>query len=306
MTENIALLRFLPYVTYIVALVGAVTSGVLVYSGLATKLERRHLRLRLKEGWDDSKRNFVDQAKSSPLEQLLIMARYPLGLNALRVNILYIGLLLLVIMNYGLTPLLLIGEVKGWPILISVITVIILYPGLPFSPVRMLLNQLIEYRKAKRNAELFSLYDMLVSEIEMMRNTRINVYSLIRTLLPYFVEIKPQLTKMLSEWSSSSVGPYEAINGFAESINTSEAKSLATVLKTFDENSRDTLLTSLRGMEDIFITSQIENSRRKRKMFVDVLSIPVKSANFLIMLNFVFVIVVMTMKMMEGTSLPFK
>jgi len=261
--------------------------------------------MRLKENWYENKQKFVEKSNTSSLEQLLVLTRHPLGLNALRMNILFIGLLVLNLLNYGVLPFL-TGRVSGVALLLSVVIVIVLYPGIPFSPTRMLLNQLLEYRKAKRNAELFSLYDMLVSEIEMMRSTRINVYSLLRTLLPYFVEIKPSLSKMLSEWSSSSKGPYEAIDGFAESINTSEAKSLATVLKTFDENNRETLLTSLRGMEDVFITSQIENSRRKRKMFVDIMSLPVKTANFLIMLNFVLVIVSMTLKMMEGTSLPFK
>ena len=303
MVETYWLYRLLPYLTYSIAIFGSILSGYLVYSGISTKLERRHLRLRLKDNWQDSKQGFVKQAVGSKTEQILREARYPLGLTGLRLQLVLMVLLMVVLLNYGVASFIMNGDLKIIPILIGIAIILMLNPGLPYTPARFFLNKLIEYRRAKRNAELFSLYDMLVSEIEMMRSTRVNIYSLLRTLLPYFRELNPLLTKMLGDWTSSSVGPYEAVDRFAEQVGTNEAKSLATALKTFDESSRSTLLNSLRGMEDMFITSQIENNRRKRKLYIDIVSLPVKAANFAILLNFILVIVMMVMAIMGNSKI---
>lgn len=303
MNETIWLFRILPYVVYAIAFSGALTSGVLVYNGLATKLERRHLRLRLKNGWKSSKKELALKARSSGSEKILKAARYPLGLSAIRVNLILVGLLALLVFNYIFLALLLKGHIQMFPLLIGIIVLIFLYPGNPISLTHFGLTKFIDYRRSKRNAELFSLYDMLVSEIEMMHTTRVNAYSLIKAFLPYFNELKPLLTGMLARWTSSSRGPHEGIDWFAEEIGTSEAKSLATILKTFDEDSRDTLLVSLRGMEDMFVTSQIENNRRKRKLFIDMVSLPVKIANWLILLNFVIVIIMMVLNLMGNNKI---
>lgn len=303
MVETVWFYKLLPFVSFLVAIIGSVVSGYLVYNGLSTKLERRHLRLRINKNINESRKQFVNQAKSSQVETLLMEAKYPLGLNAIRLNIIFLCLFFLVLMNYGVIAFVFKGFMQTGPMFIGTIVLVVLYPGQPLSPVRFALNRAIEYRKSKRTAELFSLYDMLVSEIEMMRSTRVNVYSLLRTLLPYFKELNPLLAKMLSDWTTSTVGPEKAIDEFAKIIDTSEAKSLATVLRTFDENNRETLLESLRGMEDMFITSQIENSRRKRKLFIDTIGMPVKLANFLVALNFVVVIIMMVMAIMGNSSL---
>lgn len=303
MTESVLFFRFLSYVPYILGIVGAIVSGTLVYFGLATKLERRHFRLRVKEGWEDSKREIVNKSGTSKLEILLNQSNYPLGVNALKFNIIFFILFILLFMNYVFVPVIMTGIIKLIPFVIGVVILSGLYPALPFSPTRFFLKRLIEYRQAKKNSELFSLYDMLVSEIEMMVTTRVNIYSLLKSLQPYFKEINTALAIMLSEWQSSSIGPSKAIERFSERIGTNEAKSLATVLQTFDENSRENLIESLRGMEDLFITSQIENNRRKNKMFLDVISMPVSIAHFCIILNFVLVFIIMVMKIMGESSI---
>lgn len=282
---------------------GSILSGYLIYIGLANNLERRHFRLKLKNTWQSGKVEYLKKAELSHTEKLLYEARYPLGLTAVRYQLLLLFLIYMLFLNYTFISYLMKGYVQWTPILIGSALILILNPGLRYSPIRFLLNKLIDYRKAKRNAELFSLYDMIVSEIEMMRTTRVNIYSLLKAMLPYFKELNPLLTKMLSDWTSSTVGPYKAVENFAAEIGTSEAKSLATVLKSFDENSRETLLMSLRGMEEMFVTSQIENNRRKHKLFIDLVSLPVKASNFLILLNFIIVIVMMVMVIMGNSKL---
>lgn len=303
MTESVLIFRFLPYVPYVIGVIGAMLTSVLMYFGLATRLERRHFRLRMKEGWEDGKRDLVERTKSSKLELLLHQAKYPLGMNALKMNFVYLAILLLLFLNYMFFPALLIGQLKLTQFVIGLVVLVVFYPPIPYSPTRFLINRLIEYRQAKKNAELFSLYDMLVSEIEMMITTRVNIYSLLRSLQPYFKEINHDISIMLSDWQSASVGPDKAINRFAERIGTNEAKSLSTVLQTFDDNTRENLIDSLRGMEDLFVTSQIENNRRKNRMFLDVISMPVSVAHFCIGLNFVIVFIIMVMIIMGDSSI---
>jgi hypothetical protein len=303
MTESIILYRLLSYIPYIVGVVGATVSGTLVYFGLATKLERRHFRLRVKEGWEEGKQELISKTTSSNLELFLKRAQYPLGITALKFNIIFLSLFVFLFLNYIFVPVIFTGIIQLMPFLTGLVILIFLHPSIPFSPTGFLLNRLIEYRQAKKNTELFSLYDMLVSEIEMMKTTRVNIYSLLRSFHPYFKDINKEMATMLSNWSSSTSGPSRAIESFAEAIGTNEAKNLATVLQTFDDNSRESLIESLRGMEDLFITSQIENNRRKHKMFLDIISMPVSIANFLILLNFVMVIIIMVMAIMGDSSL---
>lgn len=300
--ESLWLYRLLPVLPYFLAVGGGILSGFLVYGGLTDHHERRHYRLRLKNTISKSKTDLVGQAENSMTEQLLKQARYPFGLTAVRVYLVLLGILTYLTLNYVVLALLTNGYIRWTPFIIGIAGVLLVNPDTPFSPNRFILKKFIEYRKAKQVAELFSLYDMLVSEIEMMRTMRVNVYSLLRVMLPYFDELKPAMTKMLMDWTSSTVGPTQAVDAFAKEIDTSEAQSLATVLKTFDDNSRETLLESLKGMEDMFITSQIENNRRRRKLFIDLVGMPVKTANFLILLNAVLVIVMMVMKIMDSSN----
>lgn len=301
--ESIWLYRLLPFIPYLFAIGGGVLSGFLVYGGLTDHHERRHYRLRLKSTLTKSKTDLMGQAQKSGTEQLLKQARYPFGLTAVRLYLILIIILAYLAFNYVVLSVLMNGYIRWMPLIIGLVIVLLLNPDTPLSPMRFILNKFIAYRKAKQLAELFSLYDMLVSEIEMMRTMRVNIYSLLRMMLPYFDELKPAMTKMLMEWTSSTAGPQLAVDNFAKDIGTSEAQSLATVLKTFDENSRETLLESLKGMEDMFITSQIENNRRRRKLFIDLVGMPVKTANFLILLNAILVIVMMVTKIMDSSNI---
>ncbi len=303
--EQLWIYGLIPFIPYFVGVVGAVMAGYLVYAGLSTNLERRHFRLRMKNGWGEGKKGFIEKSKTSKVEQLLYKARFPLGITAVKVQLIFLSGLVLLIVNYLVAPYILTGYTKPFFFITGVIILGILYPGHSLSPVRFALNRLIEYRQAKKNAELFSLYDMLVSEIEMMINSRSNIYSILLSLTPYFTELKPELTRLLSDWTTSSNGPVEGVERFAESIGSPEARSLATVLITFDENDRKTLLNSLKGMEELFITSQIENTRRKRKMFLDLLNMPVQITVYLVSLNFIVIIIMMALGIMGDTSLDF-
>ena len=277
---------------HVVAISGALWSGWLVYSGLTNRYEKLHHRLRFKQSLLERKERFVLFSKESRLETMLKQAGYPLGLTALKFNVIHMGLFAFLLLNYLIFPYLSKGTVSMGTLIVLFLLFIATVPFFPYAVIYFLLKRLIDYKNAKRNAELFVLYDLLMTEIQMMETSRINAYNLIRDLRPYFTEIEDSLNHLLSEWNKDA-GHVAALDEFAKDMNTSEAEALVTVLKTFDENSRKTILESLHGMQEVFANAQIENYRRRRKLFIDLARIPIKSAHFLIILNFVVVIVYM-------------
>ncbi|MCM3619736.1 hypothetical protein M3936_19380 [Sutcliffiella horikoshii] len=279
-------------IIYFFGIVGAIGSGLLVYLGLSSRKERLHYRLRFKQALKEQQEQIIFKSEESKLETIFKDAGYPLGINAIKWHLFSYSLLVLLSLNYIIYPVLFKGDFSAFSILGIMALMFGISPNFPFSLTSFILKRWIEYKKAKKNAELFSLYDMLISEIQMMNSTRINAYNLLKGLKPYFSEINGELNRLLINWNSDK-GPAHALEIFAKELNTPEAESLITVLKTFDENKRETILQSLRGMEDTFINSQIENYRRKRKLYVDLGKLPIKATHFLVLLNFVVVIVYM-------------
>ncbi|NLP52202.1 hypothetical protein [Bacillus sp. RO1] len=251
-----------------------------------------HYRLRFKQALKEQQEQIVVKSSEGKLEKVFKDAGYPLGINAIRWHLFSYSLLVLLILNYMVYPYLFKGDFSIFSVVGIVVIMFGISPKYPFSLSTFILKRWIEYKKAKKNAELFSLYDMLIGEIQMMNSTRINAYNLLKGLKPYFSEINGELNRLLINWNSDK-GPEYALELFAKELNTPEAESLVTVLKTFDDNKRETILQSLKGMEDTFINSQIENYRRRRKLYVDLGKLPIKATHFLIILNFVVVIVYM-------------
>ncbi|MFE8703932.1 hypothetical protein ACFYKX_25500 [Cytobacillus sp. FJAT-54145] len=301
-SDSIFLFKILPALVKVFAVLGAIFAGYLVYSGLSSRIEKQHIRLRLKGALQEKNLQYRDKVAKGNVEILFKEAGNPLGINGIRWEIFKWALMILVSSNYIFIPYLMKGDFSSFYILIILGGMILLSPTFPYSLTRFILNRVIEYRKAKRNSELFSLYDMLISELQMMNSTRVNAYSLLRTLKPYFKELDGPLTRLLANWTKDE-GPEIALELFADEIGTGEAKSLSNVLKKFDENTKDTILKSLKGMEEMFITSQIENYRRKRKLYVDLAGLPIRAAHGLILLNFVLVIIAMVAFILQDARL---
>lgn len=302
MENSIFLYKTLPIIVKVTSILIALLAGYLVYSGLSNRLEKQHYQFRIRQAVNGRKEEFKKKASTSKTEMLLKEAGYPLGINGLRYELIKWGTLIFLLLNYLFYPYLTTGDFNPLIILGILFGTIFFNPNFAYSLTRFILKRLISYKQTKRNSELFSLYDMLISELQMMQTTRVNAYSLIRTLKPYFKEIEGPLNLLLVNWTSDA-GPEYALDVFAEDIGSNEAKSLANVLKKFDENRRETLLQSLKGMEDMFITSQIENYRRKRKLYVDLANLPIKAAHWLVILNFIVVVVYMVSFLLQDARL---
>lgn len=302
MQETILIYKLLPFLIYFIAVVGAIMSGLLVYFGLASKQERKQTRLRIKQELESNKEKVVKQASDTFTEKLLREADYPLGINGIKYYTFFMSLIVVLIGYYLVGPFLMGDFVSVWRILFLIAVYLVFLPSFPYSLFRYTLNAVIVYKQAKRNSEVFMLYDLLINELEGMDVTRVNTYNLVRNLKPYFEYINGPLSQLLARWTDDG-GPHEALDRFGEDIGTKEAKSLASTLKTLDENDRSTVLSALKGMNNMFVRSQIENYRRRRKVMTDLGSLPIRITHFLILLNFIAIVVYMVMIIMENARL---
>lgn len=294
------LLKFLDIFIYGGGVIGALLSGYLVYSALVSGEEKLLARLRIHQRLKSQKEQFVKESNMSKAEVLLKEVGYPLKVNGFRYRIFRISLLGVLSINYLIIPFLLTGEISLYMTLFIVTIGWLTQPRFPYSIFRLVMHRLIELRKAKRNNEVFQLHDLLVSEIDMMTNNRVNTYSILRSLYPYFTQIKQEIAKLLRNWKND---PDQALSAFADEIGTKEAEALVAVLKRLDANEREVAMEALRSHGDLFAKSQIENYRRRKKLFTDLSSIPIRAAHFFIILNFIAIVVYMVMGVLSDARL---
>jgi hypothetical protein len=297
--QDVMFYEALPILVYALGVIGAMISGTLVYYGLSTQTELVQNRLRIKQTLRENQEKIVKSALSSNAEQMLKTAGYPFGINALKYFILYSAIITFLALNYIVFPIAAgdgISKIAGIGV---IVTFVLLMPSFPYSLFKYFVNRAIAYKQTRKNQEIFMFYDLLINEIQMMNHTRINTYSLLKGLRPYFEVINQPMTKLLTTWGNDE-GPEIALDRFAEEIDTKETRALITVLKTLDENDRDTALKALRSMSEMFVRSQIENYRRKRKVTTDLSTLPIKLAHFLILVNFLVVVVYMVANIMAG------
>ncbi|RHW36089.1 hypothetical protein D1B31_17870 [Neobacillus notoginsengisoli] len=290
---------------YTLSFLLSVVAGILVYTGLSSKNERLQTRIRLRKNFSTSRDKVISGSRNSKAEEWLKKAHYPLGLNGIRYYLLFGGLIAFLTAYYVVLPIL----IKGHPTKLTMMASFLIFllaalatPSNPFSIFVYFMKRVIEFHQAKKNAEVFMLYDLLINEIEMMTNSRINTYSLLRSIKPYFIVLDKPLTILLTSWSSDE-GPEIALEKFGTELNSKESQTLIGVLKNLDDLGRETALGQLRGMHNMFVKSQIENYRRKRKITTDLMGIPIKVTHFIIILNFLVVIVTMVSIILQSSRM---
>ncbi|KZE68052.1 hypothetical protein AWM68_17895 [Fictibacillus phosphorivorans] len=297
--------KYIPYLVTTLSVFFSCLAGILVYSGLTSKAERVQNRIRFRANLSNHRQNFVENTKNSAAEDWLRKAQYPLGLNGVKYYLFLAGFTLFLTIYYVIIPILVNGGV-GKLQFISAIAIFLLVafaiPSNPFSLFVYLMKRVIDFHNAKKHAEVFMLYDLLINEIEMMSVSRINTYNVLRNIKPYFVVLDKPLTLLLSSWSSDE-GPAVALDKFANQLQSKESQALIGVIKNLDNVERETALNHLRGMHSMFVKSQIENYRRKKKITTDLLGIPIKATHFLIILNFLVVIVTMVTVIMKNSRM---
>ncbi|WP_163537296.1 hypothetical protein [Gracilibacillus sp. YIM 98692] len=294
--------KFIHVLFYVIGITLALTSSGLLYAGLSSRTERLQHRLRIKQSWQASSKELQENAKASKTEHRLKLAGYPLGLNAIRYLSIYYGLFLFLVLQYVALPIVQTGSFNRWIALFIIISAIVLHPKVPKLLFHQMTKRLIDYQKAKKNAEIFLLYDLVTIELETMKNHRVNTYNMLQDLKSSFRIIDHDLNELLSDWNIKK-GPTAALTQFADNIGTKEVRSLVGVLKTLDQSDVQTALESLLSMRDMFVRSQIENYRRRRKVVTDLTSIPIKITHFIILLNVIIIAVVMTLGYLDMNQL---
>lgn len=305
MGSEIILFKYLSSFVHIFSFLLSSLAGVLVYSGLSTKTERLQTRIRLKTSVRKNREKVIEGSLQSKAEEWLKKAQYPLGLNGIRYYLIMGGLIAFLTVYYVIFPILVDGKADKLIILSGVLIIafaLFTAPSNPFSLFIFIVKRVIDFHQAKRSSEMFMFYDLLINEIEMMNHSRINTYNIIRNLKPYFVVLDVPFTILLSSWSNDE-GPKEALDKFGNEFNSKEADALISVLKNLDDLDRATALSNLRGMHNMFVKSQIENYRRKKKITTDLLGIPIKTTHFIIILNFLAVIVTMVAMILQKSHM---
>lgn len=298
--HDIALLfKLAPYIRYSIIGILSILSGILIYMGLTSQTERIQNRLRIRQSVQQGRVRLIESASKSKTEDWLKQADYPLGLNGLTYNIIFFSLIALLIVNYLIVPFFITGELSLWA-LMGVLGFFIAFNPNFKTLFYYVMKRVIDYRQAKKSAEVFMLYDLIINDLEMMNVSRINTYNMLKDLRPSFSVIDSSLTRLLTAWSNDQ-GPQEALHRFAKEIGTKEAEALIPIIKSLDDVDRHTALESLKGMRTMFVNSQIENYRRRKKITKDLSSIPINSTHFIIILNFLALIVVMVTEILQST-----
>lgn len=284
------------YVLYIA--IGGYAS-YLMYTGLSTESDTVLGRLELKQFKEKTITLLRENNEESMLAQMLEKAGNPLGLTALKYNSIYYGVLLVLISAYIITPVLQ-GKDFNVYIVVSVILVgVFMHPEMKFSLIRYILKKLEEMQQIKLQGEVFTLYDLILGEVRMMEYGRVNTFSIIRSLTPEFDKLRPSLSMLLMNWNRD--GAENALEEWAEEVGTKEASALASVLKELDNNDISVAISSLVGQQKMFLTQNIENFRRKVKLKADIAKMPVMATFAVIMANFLSIIVIMSLDMINNT-----
>ncbi|MCL9628374.1 MULTISPECIES: hypothetical protein [Bacillus] len=292
------MLMLLTVFVHLIAISGAIGAGILFYSGISTQEELMLGKFRIQHEFVKRVRRIKDENEESKLEKILKDAGYPFGLNANRYTAIFIGLLLLIFFAYVGTP-----AVRGDGFnLFGLVSVVVLFligtPDIKYSGFNFLMKKVKELNQAKIQAEVFTFYELVLNELRLMENSRIQAYTMIRDLAPNFSKMAPSINMLLFNWNT--VGHAAALDGWAREVGGEEARALASVFKTLDTVDRDTAIKSLEGQQEMFMKAQTENFRRRIKVKADLAKLPIMATFALLMANYLAVVVIMCLNLLNS------
>ncbi len=288
---------------YVLAFIGSMLSGILMFDGLLTREEKRRRFLMTKRRLKAFQVQAKDKAITEELDSILRYAGNPLGLNAFRYQLIRYSIIISMFVYYFLLPLIVKHEFNYWTVVITIVLVVSSSTRLPYSLFAFIIKKVTTIYESRKNNEIFQLHDLLISEFELMESRQVNTYHILKRLYKNFEHIQPELQELLvpSNWKED---PRPAFERFANSINTPEAHMLVNILSKFDKHTnRDVAISSLESNAELFATKQIENYRTRRKLINDLALIPVFFTHILVMAIFMGVIVILTMQAFNQSNL---
>jgi len=293
------LFEILHILVYVIVVGLAGLAGYLMYAGLTTESDAIMGKLEIKQFVDRTKYTFTDGMEDSELEKNLKSAGNPLGLTASKYVLIYYGLLFVIAVAYIITPLFRGEGISLYSVLALIIAVVGLNPDIKISGFNYGISKMIEMQQIKVQAEVFMLYDLVLGEVRMMKFGRVNTFSILRSIVPEFSSLRPSLSLLLINWNRD--GQENALDEWAEQIGTKEALSLANVLKELDNNDIDVATSALVGQQKMFLSQNIETFRSRIKIKADISQIPIKITFGLIMANFLALVIIMCLDMLNNS-----
>lgn len=266
-----------------------------MYDGLLSREEKRRSLIMTKRRLKAFQIQIREAAAPKEIEIILKKAGNPLGLTAYRYQLFRYGIILSLGIYYFVFPLVIQQRFVFWVLPIVILLLLASSPKLPFSLFTFVMNKLASIHESRKNNEIFQLYDLLISEIELMESHQVNMYHVLKNLYKNFYSIQPELQELLqpANWKED---PTPALEHFAERINTSEAHMLINILSKFDKHTdKEVAVASLESNAELFATNKIENYRMRKKLTYDLALIPIFTTHMLIMAIFLGVIVVLSM-----------
>lgn len=232
------LLEILKYTIFGVFLISGTT---MIYRTITPKEIRETHRLRFKEKFYYSKKHTEERLQNRSFDEKLKEAGLPF-LNSVRFELIRLTVFLIYIVSYMILPIINGENLTAATISILLIMWVITEHRfhIPVSLVNPVLNLLIRSRQKKRSIELFTLYDVLKSDLQALQeNQRVNVYNLLKDSLSMYKEIDGTVSRFLSTYLTN---PKAAEKVFYEDINTLGAKTLGEIIVKIDNLSRDEAL----------------------------------------------------------------
>lgn len=268
----------LEIVKYLLFSIFLFSGTFLIYKTITPKEIRDSHRLRFKQQLQTKMKTTEKKLKSISFDERLKEAGLPF-MNSFRFEMIRIGILVIFIINYWLLPVL-----SGEGINIQSISILIVLWlitehrfNIPVSLTNIILKVLTAQKKKVRSIELFTLYDVLKTELNTLHsNQTVNVYNLLKDSLPMFRYLNGTLSRFLSTLLTN---PSLAQSVFYDDIKTQGAKTIGEIIVKIDNLSRDEALeviqTESSAYSSHFFKQEFRNGQKRKNRLQALFSVNV-------------------------------
>ena len=287
------------YIHYIFYLICIIYSSYLVFKLLTSKDERKVYRLKIQKEISE-KTNKVKEKNLNSTFQSRINESGIAYLNAFNYQIVRYLILLFLIGKYLFIPYL-NHENVNLPLILIVIVFIITEPKFKYSVINALLRFFTYKRKRVRMIEMFTLFDILKSELNSLNGYQeVNVYNFIKNAQPLLPNIKGTLSKFLSTWKRS---PEHAKEIFHQEIGGDSAKTLGEILYKLDYLPKDKAMLLIQEESEVFsyhhFQQEMQKSEKKQVTLFGFFSF----TNALLFVWIIVFVFMMVLEQMDGLTL---
>lgn len=236
------------YIHYFIILVFLCLIYLVVEASFSTERKRKRLKFQLKLNTKNSwLRNWLTNESIDHALYLLGISKY---IKSIHVNLFRFLSLIITMLIIQLENILGIYILSSFTVLMVVTFFIVTWPLKLNFLFNFFVDQLTKNKERKKNAEVYSLYSQLKADFQTKKTG--NIYNLLLDYRKYYTLIRPAIEKALYQWKEGKDLAWET---FANEIGTSEAHSLANIMKEIETESRENAIIILEKKRDEFANS---------------------------------------------------